>query len=176
MTTVPGARRGSPRRAPHLHLPRSETTSPTPQTPPDNSSPATGDEPDSRFPYGNLLFALTAHVSTSTDEREVAAPLHQVLDGNDGLLTRLAELFDAAAEKARAHDRNDGDDDAFYLAKDLADAATRLRGLGEDLHVVPERMVALASPSPSQPWRPFQPGVMAGVPGGLPAPTPGHAP
>ncbi|MGW6393115.1 hypothetical protein ACWFR1_21985 [Streptomyces sp. NPDC055103] len=149
---------------------------PTSRTPAGGSSPAAGDEPDARFPYGNLLFALTAHVSTSTDEREVAALLHQVLDGNDGLLTRLAELFDAATEKARAHDRNDGDDDAFYLAMDLADAATRLRGLGEDLHVVPERMAALTSASPPQPWRPFQPGVMAAIPVALTAPTPGRAP
>ncbi|GAA3389070.1 hypothetical protein [Streptomyces roseoviridis] len=175
MTSLPGTHR-SGRLAPHPRIPRSENTSLTSHTPLDGPPPAAGDEPDARFPYGNLLFALTARVNTSTDEREVAAVLHQVLDGNDGLLTRLAELFDAAAEKARAHDRNDGDDDAFHLAKDLAEAAARLRRLGEDLHVVPERMVDLAPASPQQPWQPVHPGVLPGLPTALPAPMPGRAP
>ncbi|WP_282697780.1 hypothetical protein [Streptomyces sp. CC208A] len=137
---------------------------------------ASADEPDARFPYGRLLFALTARVSASTDERQIAALLHQVLDGNDGLLTRLGEFFDAAADKARARDRNDGDDDAFYLAKDLAEAATRLRRLGEDLHVVPERMAGLAAGSPAEPWRPLSPGAMTASLPTPPAPAPGRTP
>ncbi|MCZ0978711.1 hypothetical protein O1L60_04170 [Streptomyces diastatochromogenes] len=79
--------------------------------------------------------------------RETAAVLHQLIDSGDGLLARLAELFDATADRARAYDRDDGDDgddDAFYLAKGLADAAVRVRQLGEDLHVAPERMASLS--------------------------------
>ncbi|MFD5484005.1 hypothetical protein ACFWIV_00925 [Streptomyces virginiae] len=108
------------------------------------------DLPDARFPYGNLLNALSNAVLASTDVREAAAVLHQLVDGTDGLLTRLAELLDATADRARAYDRDDGDDDAFYLAKDLADAAVQVRRLGEDLHVVPERMAGLSPLPPSR--------------------------
>ncbi|BAU88018.1 hypothetical protein SLA_7152 [Streptomyces laurentii] len=112
--------------------------------------------PDPRFPYGALVAALTESVRSS-GPREVAALLHQVLDANDGLLARTAEFFDATAARARAYDKNDGDDDAFYLAGDLADTAVRLRRLGEVLHVAPERMADLlpapghTTPSSSQP-------------------------
>ncbi|MFE2560810.1 hypothetical protein ACFXGT_33330 [Streptomyces sp. NPDC059352] len=108
------------------------------------------DLPDAHLPYGNLLNALSSAVIASTDAREAAAVLHQLVDGTDGLLTRLAELLDATADRARAYDRDDGDDDdAFYLAKDLADAAVQVRRLGEDLHVVPERMAGLSPPPPT---------------------------
>ncbi|WP_282697829.1 hypothetical protein [Streptomyces sp. CC208A] len=110
---------------------------------PNGSALSSADLSGNRFPYGDLLHALSTAVSASTGVRETVAVLHQLVDGSDGLLTRLAELFDAAADRARAYDRNDGDDDAFYLAKDLADAAVRVRRLGEDLHVVPERMAGL---------------------------------
>ncbi|WP_329309206.1 hypothetical protein [Streptomyces microflavus] len=111
--------------------------------PPIESSPGSAEEPDARFPYGNLLRSLTAAISADPGLRATAAVLHQLVDGNDGLLTRLAELFDTAADQARAHDKDDGDDDAFYLAKDLAEAAAQVRRLGEDLHVAPERMASL---------------------------------
>ncbi|MFD3944947.1 hypothetical protein [Streptomyces sp. NPDC058579] len=114
------------------------------------SSLDSADLPDARFPYGNLLHALSSAVVASTDAREAAAVLHQLVDGTDGLLTRLAELLDSTADRARAYDRDDGDDDAFYLAKDLADAAVQVRRLGEDLHVVPERMAGLSPPPPTR--------------------------
>ncbi|MFI9210226.1 hypothetical protein ACIGW7_19075 [Streptomyces sp. NPDC053253] len=124
---------------------------------PNGSLPDSADLPDGRFPYGNLLHTLSAAVSASADTRETAAVLHQLVDGGNGLLTRLAELFDAAADRARAYDRDDGDDDAFYLAKDLADAAVRVRRLGEDLHVAPERMAALSPLPPSHRHPPAAP-------------------
>ncbi|APE24462.1 hypothetical protein DEJ43_28255 [Streptomyces venezuelae ATCC 10712] len=108
------------------------------------------DLPDARFPYGSLLNALSSAVLAGTDVRDAAAVLHQLVDGTGGLLTRLAELLDATADRARAYDRDDGDDDAFYLAKDLADAAVQVRRLGEDLHVVPERMAGLSPPPPTR--------------------------
>ncbi|MFG2115545.1 hypothetical protein ACGFRB_23445 [Streptomyces sp. NPDC048718] len=95
------------------------------------------------------MAALTESVRSS-GPHEVAALLHQVLDASDGLLARTAGFFDAAAARARAYDRNDGDDDAFYLAVDFADTAIRLRRLGEILHVAPERMASLA-PAPAPP-------------------------
>ncbi|MFG2836119.1 hypothetical protein ACGFZH_11435 [Streptomyces zaomyceticus] len=97
-----------------------------------------------------MLNALSSAVLASTDVRDAAVVLHQLVDGTDGLLARLAELLDATADRARAYDRDDGDDDAFYLAKDLADAAVQVRRLGEDLHVVPERMAGLSPPPPTR--------------------------
>ncbi|WP_406738947.1 hypothetical protein OG365_30920 [Streptomyces sp. NBC_00853] len=118
-----------------------------------SSSLDRADLPDARFPYGNLLHTLSSAVLASTDEREATEVLHQLVDGTDGLLTRLAELLDTTADRARAYDLDDGDDDAFYLAKDLADAAVQVRRLGEDLHVAPERMAGL-SPPPQSHLRP----------------------
>ncbi|MEU4922267.1 hypothetical protein AB0G29_23305 [Streptomyces parvus] len=118
-----------------------------------SSSLDRADLPDARFPYGTLLHTLSSAVLASTDVREATAVLHQLVDGTDGLLTRLAELLDATADRARAYDRDDGDDgddDAFYLAKDLAYAAVQVRRLGEDLHVVPERMAGLSPLPPSR--------------------------
>ncbi|MEU1073580.1 MULTISPECIES: hypothetical protein [unclassified Streptomyces] len=74
----------------------------------------------------------------------MAALTDQILEPTDGLLERLAEFFEAAAEKAKESDQEDG----FDLHYDLEDAASTLRGLGEDLHVAVDRMRALA-PRPS---------------------------
>ena len=77
-----------------------------------------------------------AHAATLTD---------QVLEPTDGLLERLAEFFEAAAEKVKEADHDDG----FDLHYDLQDAAATLRGLGEDLHTAVDRMRALDPRAPA---------------------------
>ncbi|MGW7303975.1 hypothetical protein ACWGI1_00165 [Streptomyces sp. NPDC054835] len=101
--------------------------------------------------------------------------LASVLDPHHGALELIADLFDTAADRTRAYDRSEGDD-AFRLAKDLSTAATSIRRIGEDLHVVPERMAALTetpflAPVPApRPPSPPPPGLPPAPPG---PPTPG---
>ncbi|MFD7013923.1 hypothetical protein [Streptomyces sp. NPDC059928] len=71
-----------------------------------------------------------------------------MLEPTDGLLERLAEFFEAAAEKTKDSEL----DDAFDLHDDLQDAAETLRHLGEDLHLAVDQMRALGAP-PRRSWR-----------------------
>ncbi|MFH8991386.1 hypothetical protein [Streptomyces sp. NPDC017940] len=95
--------------------------------------------------YGRQVLALTDQLNGTTSYEHAAVLTDQVLEPTDGLLERLAEFFEAAAEKAKEADHDDG----FDLHYDLEDAASTLRGLGEDLHVV-DRMRALAPRSPAR--------------------------
>ncbi|MGP9017635.1 hypothetical protein ACT1U9_04390 [Streptomyces sp. BR1] len=101
-------------------------------------------DPNGRYPYGRQILALTDQLNGTTSFERAAALTDQVLDPIDGLLERLAEFFEAAAEKAKDSDHDDG----FDLHYDLQDAASTLRGLVEDLHVAVDRMRAL-DPRPS---------------------------
>lgn len=77
------------------------------------------------------------------------------MEPSDGLLAQLGEFFEAAGEKAKEAEEDDG----FDLSYDLADAAAEIRNLGEVLHVAEDRMRALTPlmPAPrltSTPGRP----------------------
>ncbi|MFG2716974.1 hypothetical protein ACGFW5_01490 [Streptomyces sp. NPDC048416] len=96
--------------------------------------------------YGRQVLALTDLLNGTTSYEHAADLAEQVLEPTDGLLERLAEFFEAAAEKVRESDH----DDAFDLHYDLEDAASTLRELGEDLHVAVDRMRALAPRPPSR--------------------------
>ncbi|MET8561290.1 hypothetical protein ABZV75_12125 [Streptomyces flaveolus] len=89
--------------------------------------------------YGDALLALTDRLNATESHADAAALLHQVLVPS-GLLERLGEFFEAAGQKARDSEQDDG----FDLHDDLEDAAAALRSLGEDLHSVVDRMRALA--------------------------------
>ncbi|WP_143676410.1 hypothetical protein [Streptomyces sp. TLI_146] len=113
---------------------------------------------------------LTDQLNGTTSYEHAADLTDQVLEPTDGLLERLAEFFEAAAEKAKESDH----DDAFDPHYDLEDAASTLRGLGEDLHVAADRMRALA---PRPPVRQTTKATVAGFGVGLPtavAPPPGR--
>ncbi|MFE0129991.1 hypothetical protein ACFWY6_00095 [Streptomyces sp. NPDC059037] len=120
--------------------------------------------------YGRQVLALTDQLNGTTSYEHAAALAEQVLEPTDGLLERLAEFFEAAAEKAKEADHDDG----FDLHYDLEDAASTLRGLGEDLHVAVDRMRALA---PRSPARQTTKATVSGSSIGLPTavlPTPGR--
>ncbi|GGU55285.1 hypothetical protein GCM10010211_19970 [Streptomyces albospinus] len=127
-------------------------------------------DPNGRYPYGRQVLALTDQLNGATSYEHAAALTDQVLEPTDGLLERLAEFFEAAAEKAKESDHDDG----FDLHYDLDDAAATLRGLGEDLHVAVDRMRALA---PRASARQATKATAAGSNIGLPTavlPTPGR--
>ncbi|MEV7196910.1 hypothetical protein AB0N81_34680 [Streptomyces sp. NPDC093510] len=139
------------------HLPAPSTTTPAP-TPPGVVTPT---DPDGRYVFGRQVLALTDHLNGTTSYERAAALADQVLEPTDGLLARLAEFFEAAAEKAKESDHDDG----FDLHYDLEDAAATVRGLGEDLHVAVDRMRALDPGSPApQATKATVPGASIGLP------------
>nr|WP_202514472.1 MULTISPECIES: hypothetical protein [unclassified Streptomyces] len=101
---------------------------------------------------GEALLELTDQLNGSDSPIQAAALLRQVLDPDDGVLARLGDLFEAAAEKAKEA----AEDDGFDLSHDLADAAVEVRRLGEDLQSAEARMRTLTplAPPPRSPASP----------------------
>ncbi|MGW3692356.1 hypothetical protein ACWD6U_00495 [Streptomyces sp. NPDC005149] len=91
------------------------------------------------------MLALTDRLNGAESHADAAALLHQVLDPVNGLLERLGEFFEAAGEKAKEAEEDDG----FDLSYDLADAAAEIRNVGEVLHVAEDRMRSLTPPVPT---------------------------
>ncbi|MCF3178711.1 hypothetical protein IPZ70_01925 [Streptomyces polychromogenes] len=135
-------------------LPTPSTPAPAAQGPPPLTTPS---DPDGRYAYGLLLLDLTDRLSGAPD-----------LDRADGLLTRLADFFEAAGEKAKESEA----DDAFDLGADFEETAAQLRDIGETLHDATERMTAL-TPTPSPVRAPRSLG--SAVPVGIAAPIPGRS-
>lgn len=113
------------------------------------------DNADHTSVYGDALLALTDRLNATESHADAAALLHQVLDPVNGLLERLGEFFEAAGEKAKEAEEDDG----FDLSYDLADAAAEIRNLAEVLHVAEDRMRALTPtlPAPRLPSAPARP-------------------
>ncbi|MER6556712.1 hypothetical protein ABT300_02945 [Streptomyces sp. NPDC001027] len=103
-------------------------------------TPDVSDNADRTSVYGDALLALTDRLNATESHADAAALLHQILDPTSGLLERLGDFFEAAGEKAKESEQDDG----FDLHYDLEDAAAALRSLGEDLHTAVDRMGALA--------------------------------
>ncbi|WP_277441417.1 hypothetical protein [Streptomyces sp. SPB162] len=96
------------------------------------------------YVYGDAILALTDRLNGAASHAEAAVLLHQILDPINGLLERLGEFFEAAGEKAKEAEQDDG----FDLSYDLADAASEIRNLGEVLHVAEDRMRVLTDQLP----------------------------
>uniref|UniRef100_A0AAU2AF12 Uncharacterized protein n=1 Tax=Streptomyces sp. NBC_00093 TaxID=2975649 RepID=A0AAU2AF12_9ACTN len=109
---------------------------------------STPTDPAGRYILGRHILDLTDRLNAAVSYDDAARLADQVLEPTDGLLERLAEFFEAAAEKAKESEHDDG----FELHDDLQDAAAAVRALGEDLHVVVDRMQALAH-LPRQNWQ-----------------------
>ncbi|MFJ2625523.1 hypothetical protein ACIO6T_19310 [Streptomyces sp. NPDC087532] len=110
--------------------------------------PAAAADRTTTYIYGDALLALTDQLNDNTTYAEAAALLGQILEPTHGLLERLGELLEAAGEKAKEAEEDDG----FDLSYDLADAAAEIRNLGETLNVAEDRMRELTAPP--QPHRP----------------------
>ncbi|MFE1407834.1 hypothetical protein ACFW5D_30260 [Streptomyces sp. NPDC058770] len=112
-----------------------------------HKAPAPSDNADRTpsYVYGDALLVLTEQLNGTDSYTDAAALLHQILDPASGLLERLGDFFEAAGEKAKEAEQDDG----FDLSYDLADAAAEIRNLGEVLHVAEDRMRALTPPPPT---------------------------
>ncbi|MFD4022269.1 hypothetical protein ACFWRV_01950 [Streptomyces sp. NPDC058576] len=100
----------------------------------------------------DALLELTDQINGSTSHVQAAVLLRQILDPDDGVLARLADSLEAAADKAKEAEQDDG----FDLSHDLAGAAAEVRSLGEDLQTAEARIRTLTSlaPGPRPPLSP----------------------
>ncbi|MFF9778506.1 hypothetical protein ACF1HJ_33260 [Streptomyces sp. NPDC013978] len=108
------------------------------------TQPCTSTDPTSHYVYGRIVLDLTDRLNATESFDKAAQFVDHILEPTDGLLERLAEFFEAAAEKAKESEADDG----FDLHHDLQDAAATVRTLGEDLHVTVDRLKSLAPPQP----------------------------
>ncbi|WP_433453720.1 hypothetical protein ACQPXS_36240 [Streptomyces sp. CA-142005] len=150
-----------PGESPHVH-----SAQPTPQA---RDVPSTPDAAPV-YVYGDALRALTDRLNAAASHADAAALLHQILEPTDGLLAQLGEFFEAAGEKAKEAEEDDG----FDLSYDLADAAAEIRNLAEVLHVAEDRMRALTPlvPAPRLSSTPARAPSL--LPRGLPPAQPRH--
>ncbi|MYS55157.1 hypothetical protein GTW46_34770 [Streptomyces sp. SID6013] len=132
-------------------VPSHASPHPTPAQPTPRAQDATG-APGAAYAYGDALRDLTDRLNGAESPADAAALLHRILEPTDGLLAQLGEFFEAAGEKAKEAEEDDG----FDLSYDLADAAAEIRHLGEVLHVAEDRMRALTplTPAPRAPSAP----------------------
>ncbi|MGY0488310.1 hypothetical protein [Streptomyces sp. WG-D5] len=98
--------------------------------------------------YGHQILALTDQLNGAETSEAAAVLTGHVLDPDDGVLVRLGEFFEAAAEKAK----EGGSEEGWDLADDFTEAAATLASLGEDLHVATDRFRALDRP-PRPSWK-----------------------
>ncbi|MFI8880278.1 hypothetical protein [Streptomyces sp. NPDC055243] len=136
-------------------LPPTTTPHPAPPTPLTGTALDVCDTAERTPVYGDAMRALTDRLNGAESHADAAALLHQILEPSDGLLAQLGEFFEAAGEKAKEAEEDDG----FDLSYDLADAAAEVRNLGEVLHVAEDRMRALTPlvPAPRFPSTPALP-------------------
>ncbi|MFE3249918.1 hypothetical protein [Streptomyces sp. NPDC059209] len=122
--------------------------------------------------HGRHLLALTDQLNGTESYDQAADLVNQILHPFDRALERLADFFEAAGEKAKKSDADDG----FDLAHDFEEAAVDIRRLNEDLHLAADRMRALTTPppEPAPPVRTTYPANSALPMPPAPADTPGR--
>ncbi|MEV6007344.1 hypothetical protein AB0M29_11100 [Streptomyces sp. NPDC051976] len=156
---------------PHPVLSReSSHAHPAQPTSPAWNAPGTSDR-GPVYVYGDALRDLTDRLNGAESHADAAALLHQIVEPTDGLLAQLGEFVEAASEKAKEAEEDDG----FDLSYDLADAAAEILSLGEALHGAEDRMRALTPLRPAPRERSTPAHAPSVPPRALPPAPPRHA-
>lgn len=108
----------------------------------------TPSDPQGNRVHGHQILALTDQLNGAESSAVAAGIAEHVLDPHDGVVVRLSEFFEAAAEKAK----ETGTDEGWALADDFTEAAATLASLGEELHVATDRFRELDRP-PRPNWQ-----------------------
>ncbi|WP_236241505.1 hypothetical protein [Streptomyces sp. CC228A] len=103
----------------------------------------TPSDPQGKHVHGHQVLRLTDELNGAETYETAAGLTEHVLDPHDGVLVRLSEFFEAAAEQAKASETEAGWD----LSYDFAEAAATLTDLGEDLHDAADQLRALNRPA-----------------------------
>lgn len=114
-------------------------------------------DPEEKYAAGRQVRDLTVRMLSSHTYARARHHADQVLHQDFGVLARLSEFFEAAAEQAQASETNDGWElhcrfteaaaALTGLREELDDACEELRGLG-----MPEQLRALGPPEAPH-WR-----------------------
>ncbi|MFJ3939119.1 hypothetical protein [Streptomyces parvus] len=99
----------------------------------------TPSDPQGKHIHGHQVLRLTDELNGAGAYGTAADLAEHVLDPHDGVLVRLSEFFEAAAEQAKASETDAGWD----LSYDFAEAAVTLTALGENLHAAADQLRAL---------------------------------
>ncbi|MDX3099092.1 hypothetical protein PV417_32105 [Streptomyces sp. ME19-03-3] len=103
----------------------------------------TPSDPRGERVHGHRILRLTDELNSAETYETAAGLTDHVLDPNDGVLVRLGEFFETAAEQAKASGTAAGWD----LSYDFAEAAAALSSLGEELHDAADQLRALDRPA-----------------------------
>ncbi|WP_098897893.1 hypothetical protein [Streptomyces sp. st77] len=103
----------------------------------------TPSDPQGKHIHGHQVLRLTDEFNGAETYETAADLTEHVLDPHDGVLVRLSEFFEAAAEQAKASETDTGWD----LSYDFAEAAATLTDLGEDLHDAADQLRTLNRPA-----------------------------
>lgn len=99
-------------------------------------------DPHGHYAEGHQVLALTDQLNDAATHQEAAQITERVLDPGDGVLVRLGQFFEAAAERARASATDAGEE----LSHRFDDAVVALADLEEDLHTAASQLRALGEP------------------------------
>lgn len=103
-------------------------------------------DPQGRYVEGHQILTLTDQLNESPTYEAAAQATEHVLDPGDGVLVRLGQFFEAAAEQAQACETDEG----RALAQQFEDAVAALADLEEDLHATPGQLRSLGPDAPSR--------------------------
>ncbi|MDT3395332.1 hypothetical protein RKE29_01485 [Streptomyces sp. B1866] len=117
---------------------------------PDTPTVPTSTDPHGHYRTGRAVLALTDQLNAATTPGQAAAVLDQLLNPTDGVLVRLQEAVEAAAEKCGEFD---DDGNSFPLSDQLAAAAEQLTETGDDLDGAVGHLRALGTAPPPAPSR-----------------------
>ncbi|MEU3599296.1 hypothetical protein ABZ714_11270 [Streptomyces sp. NPDC006798] len=134
------------------------------------ADPETATGPADDYLLGLHLGALTDQLNRAPWYSDAAIALDQILEPNRGLLEKLADFFEAAAEKAREAESDEG----FDLHDDLTNAAADVRQLSEELHLAVDQMRDLSAPHDPGPQAPTKARASAVPPPPPALPPPGR--
>ncbi|MZD08304.1 hypothetical protein GTW43_24950 [Streptomyces sp. SID5785] len=110
----------------------------------------TPSDPQDQRTYGHQILSLIDQLNEAGTYSAAAEVTEHVLDPQDGVLIRLGEFFDHAAEQADAVPSTD----AAHVAMRLESAAEKIRSLGDYLDGVGDdlRDLGPTPPSPAPSW------------------------
>ncbi|CDR10542.1 hypothetical protein [Streptomyces iranensis] len=111
-------------------------------------APRTPTDPEGKRTYGHQILALTDQFNAATTYREAAETAEHVLDEADGVLARLGQFFEAAVEKVKESETDEG----WELAYKFEDAVATLTSLSDELHDAGDQMRDL-DPPPAPRWQ-----------------------
>ncbi|MGW2331585.1 hypothetical protein ACWC5C_38360 [Streptomyces sp. NPDC001700] len=105
-------------------------------------------DPVGKRTFGHQILTLTDQLAGATTYDEAAETAEHVLDEADGVLAQLGQFFEAAVEKAKESETDEG----WELAYKFEDAGATLTALSDELHDAGDRMRDL-DPPPAARWQ-----------------------